>query len=175
MADADVDLNVESESVADADDNLHRVRIGVVRGMTGEQLYASLRTAAGLPVVHHSTRRERDEDSEHQFISQFFVEQPHSAERSISQSLALMNGAFVSNLTTTAGNPTLASIQNSPFVQPDEQTEILYLAVLGRLPSTAELQAVRECFSGHPETTHEQHLGNLFWALVNSSEFSTNH
>jgi len=50
--------------------------------------------------------------------------------------------------------------------------EELFLATLGRHPSTAEIATVRKNVSsaGHDET-----LVDLFWALLNSKEFAFNH
>ncbi|MFO0901947.1 MAG: DUF1549 domain-containing protein [Pirellulales bacterium] len=151
-----------------------RIRQATVRGLTGEQLYDSLRTAAGLPSERPATGG-ADRDGRREFAALFYVERTHQAERSISQSLALMNGAFVNRLTTADGNPTLASLLSSPFMTPDEQVDALYLAVLARRPSEGERFLVQRHFDDDADAGREQQLGNLFWVLVNSAEFSTNH
>lgn len=152
-----------------------RLVSATVRGLTGEQLYDSLQTAAGLPsertdLSGGSTRSRRRE-----FAAVFYVERPAGAERSISQALTLMNGSFVNELTSVKGNPVLASVLSSPFTSFDEQIDTLFIAVVGRHARTAELEVVKRSFDAQANATREQNLGNLFWVLVNSSEFNTNH
>lgn len=146
-----------------------------VRGLTGEQLYDSLQTAAGLPAertdVSGGSARGRRRD----FAATFYVERAHSAERSISQALTLMNGSFVNELSTSRGNQMLASVVKSPFMSFDEQIDTIFIATLGRHVDKSELQVVKRNFDSSPDVPRDQHLGNLFWVLVNSAEFNTNH
>ncbi|QDT25953.1 hypothetical protein Enr10x_12510 [Gimesia panareensis] len=153
---------------------LHIVK-STVRGLTGEQLYDSLQTAAGLPSERHDVRGGSERSQRSEFSTQFHIQRAHSAERSITQSLTLMNGTFVNELTSKEGNLMLASLLSSPFMTSAEQTDTVFIAVLGRHAKPAELLAVERSFKSHPDTSREQHLGNLFWALINSSEFNTNH
>lgn len=164
--------NAASDKEDHADFNIGKA---TVRGLTGEQLYDSLQTAAGLPSERNDVRGGSDRSQRSQFSTQFYIERGHSAERSITQSLTLMNGSFVNQLTSKAGNLMLASLLSSPFMTADEQVDTVFIAVLGRHAKPAELQAVQRSFKSHPDTSREQHLGNLFWALINSSEFNTNH
>ncbi|QDV17944.1 hypothetical protein Pan153_26000 [Gimesia panareensis] len=163
-----------SEEDEDNEAALHIVK-STVRGLTGEQLYDSLQTAAGLPSERQDVRGGSERSQRSEFSTQFYIQRAHSAERSITQSLTLMNGSFVNELTSKEGNLTLASLLSSPFMTSAEQTDTVFIAVLGRHAKPAELQAVERSFKLHPDTSREQHLGNLFWALINSSEFNTNH
>ncbi|HWB09428.1 MAG TPA: DUF1549 domain-containing protein [Pirellulales bacterium] len=147
----------------------------VIRGLTGEQLYDSLRTAAGLPPERSETGGRGRGDQRREFVSVFYVEQAHNAERSISQALALMNGSLVGELSETSNNPMLAALVAAPFMNLDEQVDAVFIAVLGRRPSTPELQTVMHHFEVRPEATRGEVLGDLFWVLVNSPEFNTNH
>ncbi|MBI1314849.1 DUF1549 domain-containing protein [bacterium] len=151
------------------------IRLQVTRGLTGEQLYDSLQTAAGLPAERSDIGRGSDRSQRREFSSRFYVERTHNAERSISQALTLMNGTFVSDLASAEGNRVLASVLSSPFMNSDEQIDTVFIAVLGRHAREAELQVVKRTFGSHHDSSHEEHLGNLFWTLVNSSEFNTNH
>ncbi|MFH1299622.1 MAG: DUF1549 domain-containing protein [Planctomycetota bacterium] len=146
-----------------------------VRGLTGEQLYDSLQTAANLPSERADVGGGSGRSLRSEFSSRFYIERAHSAERSISQALTLMNGSFVNELTSKQGNLMLASLLSSPFMSFDEQIDTVFIAVLGRHAREAEVQSVQRNFKARPEATHETHLGNLFWVLVNSSEFNTNH
>ncbi|MBI1347256.1 DUF1549 domain-containing protein [bacterium] len=146
-----------------------------VRGLSGEQLYDSLQTAAGLPPERSDLGRDAGRSPRREFAAQFYVERTHNAERSISQALTLMNGSLINELTTMSGNRMLGSVLSSPFMSEEEQIDTVFIAVLGRHARDAELQVVQQGFAAHPQATREQHLGNLFWVLVNTSEFNTNH
>ena len=146
-----------------------------VRGLTGEQLYDSLRVAAGLPMARSDVGLADGRSQRDAFTAEFYVERPHGAERSITQALTLMNGPLVNDLTTAEGNRILASLLAAPFVAPDDQIDTVFLAVLGRHPTSDELDTVRRRFAGSPELGPADRLGSLFWALVNSFEFCTNH
>lgn len=145
-----------------------------VRGLSGEQLYDSLQTAAGLPAVRSDISRDAGR-TRREFSSQFYVERPSTAERSISQALTLMNGSLVSQMSTSRGNPMLASIIDSPFMSPDDQITTVFMAVLSRPAREEELATVKRHFETNSASNRESQLGNLFWVLVNSPEFNTNH
>ncbi|QDT93678.1 hypothetical protein Pan161_53600 [Gimesia algae] len=152
-----------------------RITRATVRGLTGEQLYDSLQTAANRPSERKDVGGGSDRSQRSEFASRFYIERSFSAERSISQALTLMNGSFVNELTTKQGNLMLASLLSSPFMSFDEQIDTVFIAVLGRHARETELKVIKQSFKSHTNTTRESHLGNLFWVLINSSEFNTNH
>jgi hypothetical protein len=147
-----------------------------VRGLTGEQLYDTLRVAAGLPVERDdldpvNVLRERK-----RFTADFYVERAATAQRSIIQSLSLMNGSTTALLTDPAKTPLLVATANSPFFDTRGQVEALFLATLSRRPTDKEMSS----FAKYVETggSHKdaaKALADVFWALLNSSEFNTNH
>jgi len=168
--------NTDKSSEADSDaPGPFRITRATVRGLAGEQLFDSLQTAANLPSERRDVEGRSDRSQRSEFASRFYIENSFSAERSISQSLTLMNGSFVNELTTKQGNLMLASILSSPFMNFDEQIDTVFIAVLGRHAQKTELKAVKHSFESHADTTRESRLGNLFWVLVNSTEFNTNH
>lgn len=146
-----------------------------IRGLTGEQLYDSLRTAAGLPPERTDLGRGAPLETRKQFHSQFFIERPATAERSISQALALINGPLITDITRPEVNQTLVGILEAPFLTQRERTETLFLAVLGRLPSERELEVVVPTVEDRPKSERAKAYSDLFWVLVNSTEFNTNH
>jgi hypothetical protein len=109
-----------------------------VRGLTGEQLYDSLRTAAGLPPERADTDRGQGLEARKRFAARFHVERPVAAERSITQALSLMNGRLTTDLTDPAKNPTLNGVATAPFLDTAGKVETLFLATLGRRPSAKE-------------------------------------
>jgi hypothetical protein len=114
-------------------------------------------------------------DQRKDFTSVFYVERAHNAERSISQALTLMNGSLVSELAAASNNPMLGAALASPFMTLDEQVDTVFIAVLGRHASPPELQSVLRHFDAQAEAAFQEKLGDLFWVLVNSPEFNTNH
>lgn len=146
-----------------------------VRGLTAEQLFNSLRTAAGLPAVDRSRPSGGRDNTHADFISTFHVERPSHAERSISQALTMMNGPVTSTLADAQSNRTLSAILKSPFMSFDEQIDTVFLAVLSRPPNDEERDAAQRYAQSFDANGHEQCLVDLFWSLINSPEFNTNH
>jgi hypothetical protein len=147
-----------------------------IRGLTGEQLYDSLRIAAGLAMERRDlTTTTRSSDRE-RFAARMLVARPVEAERSIVQALALMNGALTRDLTTPASSPTLAAAIDAPFLNTHGKLELLYFAALNREPTAQESsRLVNYIESGGAERSPEQAIADIFWTLLNSSEFNTNH
>jgi hypothetical protein len=147
-----------------------------VRGLTGEQLYDSLRVAAGLPPLRTDLDPAAAGLERQRFAARFYVERPVAAERSILQALALMNGKLTSELTATESAPTVRGVVDAPFLDARAKVEALYLAAVGRRPSEddiARLAAYVE--TGGADRDPKKALADVFWALLNSSEFNTNH
>ncbi|MBY0459832.1 MAG: DUF1549 and DUF1553 domain-containing protein, partial [Gemmataceae bacterium] len=147
-----------------------------VRGLTGEQLYDSLRVAAGLPPDRADLDPLNALRDRKAVAQKFRVERTGLAQRSILQSLSLMNGRLTASLTDPEKSPTLKAVADAPFLDTAGKVESLYLAALGRTP-TAEESAplVKYVEKGGPAGDATKALGDVFWALLNSSEFATNH
>ena len=91
----------------------------------------------------------------------------------IPQALLRMHGVLVHE--KTKENPFNASTRIARLAPDDPHAvETAYLAVLTRRPTPAE-QAHFEAALADKSRTREQRLEDLFWALINSTEFSWNH
>jgi hypothetical protein len=153
-------------------------RMGV-KGLTTEQVVASLieatghRDAAGRAPGPDATARLTAE------LNGAFARQPGKPtefQTSIPQALALMNGKFVSDATGLELSGTLAAVANAPFLDTAGRVETLYLAALGRLPTGPErTKVVGYVEKGGPSGDPDKALADVFWALLNSSEFALNH
>jgi len=87
-----------------------------------------------------------------------------------------MNGKFIANATSVDKSNTLAAVAQSPFFDTPEKIKILYLATLTRYPTDSELnQLTTYVKGGGPRQDPNAALGDVFWALLNSSEFRLNH
>lgn len=95
---------------------------------------------------------------------------------SIPQALALMYGKFVNDATSLEQSTTLAAVANAPFLNTAERIETLYLAVLSRQPTESETaRLVKYIDKGGPSGDKQRALADVFWVLLNSSEFILNH
>ena len=124
---------------------------------------------------------------------------PVDSETTILQALALMNSHVIEESTAPGRGTTLAALLDAPFLDTAGHIEMLYLSTLSRRPTAQELQrhlAYVEHGGAHAAskpklgnvfqqmiTTDKSKtrsdrdiaLGDIFWALLNSSEFLTNH
>jgi hypothetical protein len=139
-----------------------------VRGLSGEQLYDSLRVAAGLPADRADLDPLAAGRARRRFAERFRVDRPGTAQRSILQSLALMNNEATADLTDPAKTPTLRAVADAPFLDAAGKVESLFLAAYGRKPSADELKLFGT-------DAGADRLADLFWALLNTAEFNTNH
>ena len=152
-----------------------------VRGLTPEQLFDSIAQATGF--------KDTRPNPNVRFIGiglgsprgdflQRFASQERATEKqtSILQALALMNGKFVADATSLDRSTTLAAIVDAPFMTLDQKIETLYLATLSRLPRPEETQRLATYVNqGGARNDSRLALGDVFWALLNSSEFILNH
>ncbi len=147
-----------------------------VRGLTGEQLYDSLRIAAGMSAERDdldplNALRERKQVS-----AAFRIGRSGSAQRSVLQSLSQMNGRLIVKLTDPTRSPVIRAVATAPFLGTKGKLEVLYLAALGRLPTEAEsAPLVKYVEKGGSDKNPTRALADIFWVLLNSIEFNTNH
>jgi hypothetical protein len=161
-----------------------------LRGLTGEQLFDSLAMATGFRdsggagyedlrvAITGGGRSARGE-----FLTKFAnrTERAVEAQTSILQALMLMNGKVIADATSLKRSETLAAVLDAPFATTVDRVETLYLATLSRRPSDRELdravrfvhEAARAENAGR--AAYSNALADVFWALLNSSEFVLNH
>ena len=101
---------------------------------------------------------------------------PRKEEGSILQALSLMNDAFVENKIKSTGSgiagSNLAALLNSGLSD-SQLVNQLYLTVLSRYPTAAELQiAVNDLATNG---SHSQAAEDLFWSLFNKVDFVFNY
>jgi hypothetical protein len=85
-----------------------------VRAMTGEQLFDSVRTAMGLELLLEDLDSAADLRTRSEFAATFQIGRPATAERSILQSLALMNGELASRLALPDSIPLVVAVADAP-------------------------------------------------------------
>lgn len=93
----------------------------------------------------------------------------------ITQRLLMMNGELVHD--RTKENPFFNAATRIGILAPDDEKaiELAYLAVFTRRPSAEELKHFLPHIKNTTGGDRGRALEDLFWALINSSEFSWNH
>jgi hypothetical protein len=150
-----------------------------VKGLTGEQLYDSLAEATGLveqpapmqqnPFFNTSARQE--------FLNKFDASNTKRTQHqtSILQALSLMNGKVITDA-TSINKGRLGAVSDAPFWNTSRKLEELYMSAVARKPRQDELdRLVPYIDKGGPSGDPKKALADVFWALLNSSEFIFNH
>jgi len=151
-----------------------------VRGLTPEQLFDSLAAATGFQAVEQPNVRFvglNDQSARGQFLIRFATQDRRTeTQTSILQALALMNGRFVSDATSLRTSTTLAAVADVPFMTTEQKIETLYLAALSRPPRAEERDRLMAYVQrGGASNDPGAALSDVFWALLNTSEFLFNH
>ena len=146
------------------------------RALTPEQLYDSIVLATGYrsdPAKIGAYEAFQMGPPRAMFLAPFDDpnSQPVDFQASIQQALMMMNGKFTEEATSSTRSATVAAVidSNRPLAQ---RIDELYLVTLSRKPRCEETQRLLEY-----ATTHEskQALRDIFWSLLNSTEFVLNH
>jgi hypothetical protein len=88
----------------------------------------------------------------------------------------LMNGSFIADATRPKDGTVLARILNDRALDTDGRIEALYLTTLSRKPTRQETKRLEKYVNeGNPSKNVKLALADVFWALLNSAEFSLNH
>src|SRR5262249_10880971 len=101
--------------------------------------------------------------------------EPLEYQGGIPQILTLLNGPLVARLTDPATGDLIAALMDSPFLTDESRIETLYLATLSRAPRDEERERTQKIMqSKRTPAAPAQALGDILWALLNSSEFVLN-
>jgi hypothetical protein len=148
----------------------------LVRGLTPEQLYDSLTSVVGAPPKGAFGRkgfggRKGPVGPRAQFVNFFRVEDgadPLEYQAGIPQALRLMNSGLLNNTKAVVNQAMTRGGSDTARV-----VEQLYLAILSRRPTPAELERRIEYVRRQSEP--RAGYSDLAWALLNCSEFALNH
>ena len=151
----------------------------LLRMMTPEQLFRSLLQAMGENDEERFWHPQRLRQLQDRFMSQFIFafandenEVVENFQGTIPQALMLMNGRFI-----TDGIKVNSKRNLGKFVEQfkgSDRIELLYLTTLSRRPNGFERDDAKRHIRNNrkdPNAAYE----NLFWSLLNSSEFLFNH
>jgi hypothetical protein len=147
------------------------------RALTPEQLHDSLILATGYRSARASeTASGRGAASlRAEFLAPFDDpdSQPADFQASIQQALMMMNGKFIKEITSSPHSATVAAVIESKRPRTmTQRIEELYLITLSRKPRPPEIRHLLEYVAAGDS---KQKLRDIFWSLLNSTEFILNH
>ncbi len=147
-----------------------------VKGLSPRQISDSLLQATGIHVEGSLRDRALNNGALDGNVAALFensADSPVDPQTTILQALALMNGRFIVQHTQEGSSRTLAAVIQAPFLDTDQKLETLFLATLSRKPTRQELIRLQPFVTSGED--NQQGLADVFWALLNSSEFLFNH
>lgn len=174
-------LSSEWSSTAEVDPRL--LSRMPVKSLTAEQIYDCLKMATGIRQTATAGRTNitfngRLDPRKAAFLAKFEAPAQGLTEfqSGIPQALTMMNGAMIADSTDVTKSDLLIAVIDSPFMSNPQRVETLFLATLSRMPRDDEqAKFVRYVESGGRNKDSNKALADVFWALLNSSEFILNH
>jgi hypothetical protein len=153
-----------------------------VRGMSAEQLFDSLAVATnfhdhGASYDPRLGRPFNPGGSRADFLARFPNQDRRTeTQTSILQALYFMNGKLTVDATTLKSNDNLRAIAEARNVSQEKRIQELYMISLSRKPRPEETERLLKYLeSGGPAQDQKTALADIFWALLNSTEFFFNH
>lgn len=152
----------------------------LIRPLTATQLFSSLLEATEVESAEKRRRRDfeamrRAYERQYEFL---FGNDEREAEVShkatVSQALMMLNGALVNEGSRDVSGTRLDRILRTVSSR-DKRLDTIYLTVLSRLPTPAERSYFRFYYEGSSYRDKDKCYEDLYWSLLNSAEFATNH
>jgi hypothetical protein len=146
-----------------------------------EQMAGGMLQAASLTTIDadaHIISQLRRFNEQNQFVKRYGdtgEDEFDDRAGTIAQRLLMMNGELVKE--RTKPNPVMNASTRIAILAPTDEkaVETCYLTVLSRLPAPAEQEHFAKLLRGVRGDNRGQLIEDLYWVLVNSTEFSWNH
>ncbi len=162
-----------------------------VKPLSPEQLFNSLLIAGGVS-TEEIRRRGSSYAQREEWLQQFFVSENNEENGEVStfdgslpQTLMMMNGELVKRASDPTQGQVLKKIVSDREKSETQHIQDLCLAALSRHPTPQELDAIRKALRNQirlrtshnmpPQLAYNEAFGDVYWAYLNSSEFSVNH
>ncbi len=152
-----------------------------MKGLNGGQIFDSFVIATGLKNAAQLMDEGGDDFRDRTLRGKFVKMYPAGTktietQTSILQALLMMNGKQMAEQTTVATSETLSAVVDAPFLSTEERIDTLYLAVMNRKPTDAEREKYASYVDrGGPSGDKTKAISDVFWVLLNSTEFLFNH
>jgi len=153
-----------------------------LRPLSAEQLYDSVLEATGALGIRAGARgdlrrlQRRKLELLRQFVRTFGDDEGDEAveEGTIPQALMRLNGPLTNEaVRPRPGHPVYDRLFRTPDL--DQRIDGITLRTLGRYATDAERALLREQLAPRPAAELAEAYADVFWALLNSSEFNFNH
>ncbi|MGQ0634998.1 MAG: DUF1549 and DUF1553 domain-containing protein [Planctomycetaceae bacterium] len=150
-----------------------------LKALSPTQIFDSIAQATGFyePYSNRNAPVARPNSPRDEFLQMFDNSSDSATEQqtTILQALGMMNGQFVADATSLERSTTLAAVAAMPSLTTVERLEAFFLAALSRPTRPGELaRLVSYVDAGGATNDSRKALGDIFWALLNSSEFLFN-
>ncbi|MEX0728871.1 MAG: DUF1549 and DUF1553 domain-containing protein [Planctomycetaceae bacterium] len=156
------------------DDAFSNYTAMIVRSLSSKQIYDCMIRATGrrdpldsTAVAFANQRRE--------FLAQIDVPIREAAEfqGGIPQTLSMLNGPLVAELTNPISSDLVAALADSPFLTNEQRIDAIFLSAITRYPTPVEWEQISQWMDSQGNDADvARFLSDLLWALVNSSDFS---
>ncbi|MCH9654236.1 MAG: DUF1549 and DUF1553 domain-containing protein [Planctomycetes bacterium] len=151
------------------------------RGLTAEQIFANLVQATGFfqQTTDDTVLLRPGTNSPQAEIYELFKSESENRldpKATILQALSLMNGTFITNATSLEQSDVFTAIVDFPELNDEQKIEAFFLSALSRYPTKDEINRLKTVIASAGSGENQIHAySDLFWALLNSSEFLLNH
>jgi hypothetical protein len=153
-----------------------------LKGLTPEQLFDSLVVATGYREDGDGAGRRGFGTARAEFLTKFanYSDRRTEYQTSILQALQLMNGKFTADASdvneAVTNNRTFQGVWDFPGLDTKGKLNALFRSTVSReMRPDEESRLVRYVDKGGPSGDKQKALADVFWALLNSSEFILNH
>lgn len=153
----------------------------ILKPLTAEQLFNSMIEVTGIESIQKRRDRGKLEQMKRDYMRKFVflfgndeMEEIETFTNTIPQALMLINGALVNEGSHMLKGGILAKILKLNRTQKDRVNEI-YFTVLSRRPTSKEQAIFRRHIESGSYSNNDATYEDLFWSLLNSSEFAFNH
>jgi hypothetical protein len=153
-----------------------------LKGLTPNQLFDSMVAATGHREPSFMKQNQfninpQPNNPRSQFLNRFVSnEKSTETNTTILQALMLMNGQFVTEVTSLEKGEVLVAITEMPGWDTRRQVSALFLTAFARQPTTEELERFTSYVDrGGANNDKKRALADVFWVLLNSTEFLFNH
>ena len=153
-----------------------------LKGLTPAQLFDSMVAATGHREPGFMRQNQfnfnpQPNNPRSQFLNRFASnEKLTEAHTTILQALMLMNGQFITDVTSIEKGEVLGAIVDVPGWDTKQRVTALFLTTFARNPTPEELEKFTSYVDrGGSAGNKKKALADVFWVLLNSPEFLFNH